>query len=88
MRHFGKIDLPGKSEMAYYSACFHQNIIPQKLILFIELKKTKGLRAQLHINFLQVGQERRMYNFGSPVKWRKCTCDYIAPINLAICLTP
>ena len=30
MRHFGGIDIFGKSEMTYYSARFHQKIILQK----------------------------------------------------------
>ena len=29
------------------------------------------------LSFLEICQERRMYNFSSPVKLRKCTYDYI-----------
>ena len=129
-----------KIEMAYRPFCmFHQKFVPQKLILFIELKKTKGMCAQLHFNFYRfiknvvcamsalvvwtilgklkvwnvksfcmfsskfippiklfmklkrikgVREQLHMnlcrfaknvvYNFGSPVKWQKCACNYVA----------
>ena len=69
-----------KSKTTYFSAFFHKKY-SKRTNNFDKIKETKCLMCTW--NFL-VHEESRIYHirrswaFGSPVKWRKYTYDYIA----------
>ena len=56
-----------KSETANHSARFHQNFIPLNKYFFIKFKKNKRRTCTIAHEFLQVRQERRMFNIDSPI---------------------
>ena len=67
MRHFGEIDFFRKSEMAYYSACFHQKITHK------QLQNQREQKSYVHIDFYRfvkkvVCAHTTFLEFGSPVK--------------------
>ena len=67
--------------MANFSALFHKEIILKEWLIFIKLRKQTVV---MYTWIFFVCQESHMYHIqrswisGSPIKWRKCTYDYIA----------